>query len=502
MLAIRFTFIANRYHATQWGRHVNEGIIEWPPSPWRILRSMVATWRRTRPDLAADRVTPLLEALVSERPGFKLPVASTGHTRHYMPYNEGARERTTLVIDSFISIKPKDPMYVLWPNVELTQQQRDDLDSILRNMPYLGRAESWVEAELATDFPGEANSFSIETGAIPEGDWEIVRTLTPRNRIGLKELEVETSELRRRGSLDPDGAEWWAYVRKRDCFTEFRRHPTPPPDRGDGTQVVRFALTSRVLPMAFDTLRWGELARKCAMSQYGRNNCGEVSQSLSGKDASGTPLKGHRHTFYLPTDEDGDGRLDHLTVWTPGGLTSKEFQAIVSVSTLNPGRHRDPLQLAYQSHGSASDFVGVSPLFDSSRLWRSLTPYVLTRHVKFRGPRDANGRRETVDSPQGQIVREVSLRWPDEPIVRVDVYGPRKRIAPMRKGKSTGFRPFDYFVHKQGGGSNGGGIFNFEIEFDHLVPGPLALGFACHQGLGVFIPSVEERPGYEPEHPT
>ena len=241
--------------------------------------------------------------------------------------------------------------------------------------------------------------------------------------------------------------------------------------------------------MTFDTLRWGELARKSAMSQYGRNNNGAVSQSLSGKDAFGKPLKGHGHTFYLPTDEDGDGRLDHLTVWTPGGLTAKEFQAIVSVDTLNPGGHREPVQLAYQSHGPAGDFVGVSPLFASSRLWRSLAPYVLTRHVKFRGTRDENGRREMVDSPREQIVREVSLRWPDEPNVRVDVHGPRKRIAPMRKGQSTGFRPFDYFVYKQGGGSNGGGVFNFEIEFDSTVSGPLALGFACHQGLGVFIPA-------------
>ena len=80
--------------------------------------------------------------------------------------------------------------------------------------------------------------------------------------------------------------------------------------------------------MTFDTLRWGELARRSAMSRYGRSNNGEVSQALSGKDAYGTPLKGHEHAFYLPTDEDGDGRLDHLTVWTPGGLTTREFQAV------------------------------------------------------------------------------------------------------------------------------------------------------------------------------
>ena len=496
MLAIRFAFTANRYHATEWGRHVNEGVPEWPPSPWRILRGVVATWRRTRPDLASDRVVPVLEALASERPQFKLPVASTGHTRHYMPYNEGARERTTMVIDSFISIKPKDPMYVLWPNVELSRQQRDDLDSILRNMPYLGRAEAWVEAELAPTFSGEANSFCIETGAIPAGDWEIVRTLTPQTGIGLKELEVETSELRRSGRIDPEGTEWRAYVRKGDCFTQFRRYEPRLPDQREQVQVVRFALTGTVLPMAFDTLRWGELARKCAMSQYGRNNNREVSQSLSGKDSLGNPLKGHEHTFYLPTDEDGDGRLDHLTVWTPGGLTASEFQAVVSVSTLNPGRHRDPLQLTYQSHGPAGDFAGVSPLFASSRLWRSLTPYILTRHVKFRGKKDGNGQREMVDGPRDQIIREVSLRRPTGPsLIGVSVQDLKNPIAPMRKGQSAGFRPFDYFVYKRGGGSNGGGIFNFEIEFDGNIPGPLALGFACHQGLGIFVPAVDELSG-------
>ena len=89
MLAINFTFTSNRYHATQWGRHVNEGVLEWPPSPWRILRGIVATWRRTLPDIPRDRIEPILGALASEYPKFHLPHASTGHTRHYMPYNEG-----------------------------------------------------------------------------------------------------------------------------------------------------------------------------------------------------------------------------------------------------------------------------------------------------------------------------------------------------------------------------------------------------------------------------
>ena len=337
MLAIRFTFTANRYHATQWGRHVNEGVLEWPPSPWRILRAIVATWRRTLPEMSSDRVRLVLDKLASEYPKYHLPTASTGHTRHYMPYYEGLRERTTMVIDSFVAIKPKAPVFAIWSNFEADPQQRADLNRILQNMPYLGRAESWVEATLDSDYR-EVNSYALESGTLPEGDWEIARTLVPREPVSLEVLEVETSALRGGGRIDPEGAQWWPYVRRPDCFTSFRASRPQLRERGAGATVVRFALAGKVRPMAFDTLRWGELARKCAMSQYGRQNDGAKSPKLSGKDASGKPLEGHQHAFYLPTDEDGDGQLDHLTVWTPGGLEEREFQAVVLNDHSQPRR--------------------------------------------------------------------------------------------------------------------------------------------------------------------
>ncbi len=488
MLAIKFKFTANRYHATQWGRHVNEGVPEWPPSPWRFLRGIVATWRRTLPDIPSERVVPILEALASEYPKFQLPPASTGHTRHFMPYTEGTRERTTLVIDSFVAICPGKPLFAVWENLGLDAQQCSDLDSILRNMPYLGRAESWVEASLASDCP-VVNSLPLEDGTLPEGDWEIVRTLMPRSPVSLGDLEKETSTLRRSGRIDPEGAQWWPYIRRRDCFTAFRSGRGRTPGRGAGATVVRFAMDGNPLPMAFDTLRWGELARRCAMAQYGRRNKGAKSETLSGKDSSGKPLSGHRHAFYLPTDEDGDGRLDHLTIWTPGGLDEKEFRAIVSVEKLKLGGGRDPVRLAYQAHGKAEDFRGVSDLFGKSKRWRSLTPYVLPRHVKFRGIKDENGRKRMVDGPEEQIRREISLRYSDGPgLDNVEIAHNRERILPMQSGRSGGFRPFEFFRYRRGGGSNGGGAFNFTLEFESAVCGPIALGFACHYGLGLFVP--------------
>ena len=479
MLAIKFAFTAHRYHATQWGRHVNEGVPEWPPSPWRILRGLVATWRRTLPDLAPDRVVPILEALAAEHPGFHLPAASAGHTRHYLPLYEG---KTTLVIDSFVAVSA--PVYAVWAGIELDLQQHRDLKRILRNMPYLGRAESWVEASLASE-PPPVNAYALEAGALPKGDLEITRTLTPRTPLKLKELEVDTSTLRRGGRIDPEGAQWWPYVRQADCFTAYRAAPRQPRRRGAGTTVVRFAMVGRPLPMVSDTLKWGELARRSAMAKYGRQNGGGRSKTLAGKDAAGKPLRGHRHAFYVPTDENGDGRLDHVTVWTPGGLNEREFQAIVSVNTLDPGGQREPVQLVYQAHGKEDDFTDVSPLFSKSKRWRSLTPYVLTRHVKFRGPKNE---KRMVDGPEDQVRREVSLRFSEGPsLANVQILDARDAIRPMQEGFSSGFRPFDFRKYRQGG-SNGGGAFSFELEFEEEICGPLLLGFACHYGLGIFVP--------------
>ena len=475
MLAAKFEFKANRYHATQWGKNVNEGILEWPPSPWRLLRAIVATWRRTLPDMPSERVIPILEALTSEYPKFHLPLASMGHTRHYMQGTPNP------VIDSFVAVCPGKPLFAVWPNLELDSELREDLGTILRNMPYLGRAESWVEASLVTEHP-EINSHPLEEGAPPGNGWEIVSTLVPRSPVSPEGLEVETATLRSKRRIDPEGAQWWPYIRKRDCFTAFRSGRRQTRGRGAGATVVRFAMDGNPLPMAFDTLRWGELVRRAAMSKYyGR------SEKLSGKDASGKPLSRHQHSFYLPTDEDGDGRLDHLTVWTPGGLDEKEFRAIVSVEELNLGGGRKPVRLAYLAHGPEDDFVGVSPLFRKSRRWRSLTPYVLPRHIKFRGPK---GEKRMVDGPEEQIRREISLRCSDERRLRdVKIVHNRERIEPMESGRFGGFRPFEFFRYRRGGGSNGGGAFNFRLEFEKPVSGPMALGFACHYGLGLFVPA-------------
>src|SRR2546430_2158182 len=81
-IAVRFPL--GRYHANPWNRSVNEGATEWPPSPWRLLRALIATWHTRWPDLQAPVFDGLLDAL-SEPPSYWTPVGWPAHTRHYLP---------------------------------------------------------------------------------------------------------------------------------------------------------------------------------------------------------------------------------------------------------------------------------------------------------------------------------------------------------------------------------------------------------------------------------
>ena len=87
MTTIRLVFAAARYHATPWGRHVNEGVAEWPPSPYRLLRALYDVWQRKCFELPAAAVEAVLQSLAASPPISKLPRAVATHTRSYLSAN-------------------------------------------------------------------------------------------------------------------------------------------------------------------------------------------------------------------------------------------------------------------------------------------------------------------------------------------------------------------------------------------------------------------------------
>src|SRR5438128_2119320 len=117
--------------------------------------------------------------------------------------------------------------------------------------------------------------------------------------------------------------------------------------KGRHHNLARFALDGSVLPLVTETLPLAELARSVIMGKFQRllhrRTFGDAhtpyrqlfrSLVLSGKDTDGSPLSNHGHAYYVPADEDGDGRIDHLTVFADDGFGPDEIAAFHAVRAL------------------------------------------------------------------------------------------------------------------------------------------------------------------------
>jgi len=192
MPTLLFRFPGGRYHATPWGHHVNEGLIEWPPSPWRLLRALLSVGY-TRLGWAASLQTPwqsqppetacaLLLKLAGTLPRYGLPPAGGAHSRHYMPVAafKGDREHTTLVFDTWAQVD-EGVLAVGW-DVQLTAAETQMLHDLVSRLSYLGRSESWVEGRVAS--PEEAAAIRLDclpcdVRSAPGPGWEQVALLAP-----------------------------------------------------------------------------------------------------------------------------------------------------------------------------------------------------------------------------------------------------------------------------------------------------------------------------------
>src|SRR5829696_8518927 len=106
-VTIALRFCSGKFHVTPWGHHVNEGLPEWPPSPWRLLRALVAVWKRKLSGQPQHLVERILTALASQPPSFHLPSATLGHTRHYVPLGTADANKRAMVFDAFVVLDPK-----------------------------------------------------------------------------------------------------------------------------------------------------------------------------------------------------------------------------------------------------------------------------------------------------------------------------------------------------------------------------------------------------------
>ena len=541
MLAISLSFPAKRFHATPWGRQVNEGAVEWPPSPWRLLRSLVAVWHHKFPDVAETDIRELVDRLATP-PKFRLPPASQGHTRHYMPLVSGER---TKVFDTFIAVDPEDRVIAVWPEAELTTDQGNLLDQLLQSMTYFGRAESWVCGELLKNTDVEADVLPTDLGQAPPPGYELVRTLVsssprdhadwfaeqtlttasetsgksrPRAKTSRKEsgqwlpptlfdaLHIDTSVLRKEGWNQPPGSRWVNYIRSRDAFASRSRTQTQTV-RAKPT-VARFAISSSVRPRLTEALWIGERIRSALMA-HSRSTLQRLSGDdslhaasvFSGKDDSGTPIhREHGHAHFLCESISADARITYVTVFARDGFSLADEAAMSRLgqrSVWGHGGH--DLQLVLLGLGQPEEFGGVnenageSLILAESDIWVSRTPFVPTRHLHIRrselrdpDSRSSAMRRELIHALQVEMARRDWLRDHLDAIEEIEPLLGRNECGTMLGGHFTTWLKFRRERQNGNGHRGDAGGYGFRLRFRHKVRGPIALGYGSHFGLGQF----------------
>jgi CRISPR-associated protein Csb2 len=463
VLTLTIDLLAGRYHATPWGRAANEGEAEWPPSPWRIGRAIVSAWWRMAPDDRPDRaaVERILAKLVSP-PRFVLPPATAGHTRHYMPKpNARSRSDTALVLDPFVRTDGTS-LDVIWEEVDLDQADRDALGELLDGIGYLGRAESPAVLRLG----GAAREKGVVVAPFDDGGdlaGDVVRILCLADGVGVEALSESTSDRRRRRLVSPPAGEWISYLRPREALEPprpLRRRPEVRP-----VVALRFALEGSAVPPLTEAIRLAERYRVAVLKRADGMSADVIARLRGRVDGAEPALVDHVHAHYLPTDEDGDGRLDHLTVWCPAGMRADEIDAL-DYTTLSSWAFDHPLRLLLLGTFEV-DQVDGGP-FASSHRWASHTPFLPPRHPKRRGG-------VAVDGYHDQLQLELARRGLPTPVAVRSLRGGRHHWGAFRRERSRRDHRSDLPA------------LGFELEFAEPVRGPIALGRNSHFGMGLFL---------------
>jgi CRISPR-associated protein Csb2 len=510
MTLIELSFPAGRFHGTPWGRHVNEGAVEWPPSPWRLLRALIATWHlKAQEDILPETLKTLITSLAGVLPSYHLPQASLGHTRHFMPYIEGKNESKTKIFDAFIQIESGKALQVRW-EVELAAPERKALEILVGRLGYFGRAESLVEGKLLQgDTPFESNAAPLADDAPLPPSQEIVRLLAPlspkaymqwRQKLLVEmstdspakgkpkkkaatpslpgdiyaALLADTSDLQGAGWSLPPGAVQINYTRITHAFDV-----TPVPSlrpRGPKPSVARFAIASQVLPRITQALSVAERVHQslCKIS--------DNASIFTGHDTEGKPLTGHQHAYIWCEALDERDAITHITVYAREGFPQDACLALRKLRKVwGHGEH--DLQLVFLGLGTPETFAD-SHAFGESNVWESYTPFIPTRHRKtFRDGRPKLDQAGWIIGSHEHDLRR--LLPPD----KLDLL---KKIETRSRAKINDrkLRWLEFGTERRHGGGCRAHVpgAGFRLTFSKPVKGPINLGYGAHFGLGLFVP--------------
>jgi CRISPR-associated protein Csb2 len=486
-------FPHRQYHGTPWDQAANSGVVEWPPSPWRLARALLSVWHTRHPDLDAGLVESLIKVFGGPAE-YRVPASASGHTRHYLPlldHKSGESGGTTLTLDAYAGVSPTEPLLITWRGVALTDDELATASALWASLPYLGRAESICRAELREGVPDAADT---QRWRPHRGGGQ--RLLCVADDATLGQLQVTPTAMRKGRSLMPEGAQWVDYESGEPPV----RTPAPLPD-SPLIKVARWRLVGAA-PFPETLGLWAtDRLRFLTLKPVGISDDPAV-RALHGHVDHGDESRPtlHRHAHWLWTTALGGepsgggasasgGSVRDLIVWVPDGVPSSLLAAMVGRRLTAPAwapKGFVDAELALVGFGGLEVIEDLGGRLEADR-WVSATPYLLTRHMKrnrdFRTllAEDVNLELRYRFGPDAPHVRGVVV---DEDRRTAALAFRQQRIGERRQGaqRATSVRSMSKRVFHQREA-----LF-LTIELDRPVPGPLLLGHLSHFGFGRFDP--------------
>lgn len=507
-ILLKQNFPIGRFHANPWRAFAfDDPYGEWPPSPWRLLRAILARSFQLSRELYTDEhqyITDerlreqLVHAFCSSKIAWRLPTCSWRGPgiQQYQPSEfkkipaeakkPGEKTyNTTKVKDNFwLTPEEGEPLYWLFESTGNTLWENGvlpHLDECLVRMTYFGRAESItcierVENDSTTIIPNcELRAFRTST-AVP--------VLCPTDNATFAQVACTTDEKAIANSTTPPGAVW-KYA-ERPAISKIIR-PRKAEREFSPVSIVQFAVGGRVFPQLKSWIRITEKFRGITLRYIAQCRTGDKKirfhelpseiraeySLLTGKGANGKRLSGHRHAaFFLIPDR--QGKPSRLICYRKEPFTSEEQSAMLAAS-------ETPLAWVFGSNDLLLRLVPLpreTPLppakniFKESNVWETLTPYVPPLHVFT-----SNGKLKRGAEIETQIKKHLDgfglpsanvdiLSSQNEPVQWMKVHRPRRSRDGQTNDDKRGYR--------------------IRLTFSKPVKGPLSLGHSSHFGLGLF----------------
>jgi CRISPR-associated protein Csb2 len=177
--------------------------------------------------------------------------------------------------------------------------------------------------------------------------------------------------------------------------------------------------------------------------------------------------------------------IDHLLFYVSGGIPEKALSALGKLSRLwisngGPPRHdeedrgRNEWRVVVEGIGTPAEFTH-SELLRPSNEWVSATPYLRPWHLKGK---DVNA------STFEMVSRECKLRGLKLAQASLDAGGRTVDVGSGARRRNT--LQFHRFRSRHGLVQPDRTGTSLRLVFEAPVTGPIALGFGCHFGLGLF----------------